>query len=60
MSKEKEAKSQQKYGKEAFLKAEKNTNERLLLQVLLEDGKSYSKVDVTKIVKDWKQKEVKG
>ncbi|MCJ8008902.1 hypothetical protein ACFFF5_21035 [Lederbergia wuyishanensis] len=49
----------QKYSKEAFLNAAKNNNERLLLNVLLRDNQSYTKEDVEKTVKTWKNKEVK-
>lgn len=49
----------QKFGKEAFLNAAENTKDRLVLQVVLEDGKTYTKAEAEKIVKAWKQKEVK-
>ncbi len=50
----------QKFGKAAFLNAAKKKNERLLLQVLLKDGTTYTKEEVTKLVEDWKKKEVKA
>ncbi|GIN37796.1 hypothetical protein [Heyndrickxia oleronia] len=59
MSKTKTA-SGQKFGKTAFLNAAKNTNERLLLQVILQDGTTYTKEEVAKLVEDWKKKEVKA
>lgn len=48
-----------KYSKEAFLDAAKDSNERLLLNVLLTDGQSYSKDHVATTLKDWKSKELK-
>ncbi|EPD52758.1 hypothetical protein HMPREF1210_01138 [Paenisporosarcina sp. HGH0030] len=48
-----------KYSKEAFLDASKDSNERLLLNVLLIDGQSYSKEHVATTLKDWKSKELK-
>lgn len=59
MSNEKKVAKTQKFGKEAFLNAAENTKDRLVLQIVLEDGQSYSKADADKIVKAWKQKEVK-
>jgi hypothetical protein len=50
----------QKFSKEAFVDAAKNSKDRLLLKMLLKDGESYAKEDVTKVVKDWKSKEVKA
>lgn len=58
MSNAKESKTK-KFGKEAFVNAAKTTKDRLVLQVVLEDGKTYTKTEVDKIVKDWKQKEAK-
>lgn len=49
-----------KFGKAAFLNAAQKANERMLLEVLLVDGHSYTKQEVQKIVRDWKQKEVKA
>jgi len=48
-----------KYSKEAFLDASKDSKERLLLNVLLKDGQSYSKEHVAATLKDWKSKELK-
>lgn len=50
----------QKYSKAAFLDAAKDTNERLLLNALLNDGTSYGKEEVSKLVAAWKSKEVKS
>ena len=50
----------QKFGKAAFLNAAKSTNERLLLQVLLTDGSSYTKDEAAQLVEDWKKKEVES
>lgn len=58
MSNVKESKTQ-KFGKEAFLNAAETTKDRLVLHVVLEEGKTYTKSEVEKAVKDWKQKEVK-
>lgn len=60
MTKGKTAKSkQQKFGKAAFVESAENTQDSLLYQVVLEDGKSYTKEEVTKLVTAWKKKEVK-
>lgn len=58
----KESKKQQpkKFGKAAHLFYASNINDRLLLDVLLEEDKKYTKTEVIKIVRDWKQKEVKA
>lgn len=55
----KETTKAQKFSKEAFLNAATSSKERLILQVVLQDGASYTKAEVEKIVNDWKQKEVK-
>lgn len=60
MSKEKEVKSEQKYNKSAFIDAAADSKERIILQIVLEDGKSYAKDDVAKKVSAWKTKEVKA
>lgn len=49
-----------KFGKAAFLNAAKSTNERLLLQVLLKDGSSYTKEEAAQLVEDWKKREVES
>lgn len=41
------------------MNAEANANGRNLLQVILQDDKTYTQNEVTKIVNDWKKKEVK-
>ncbi|MEG0260590.1 MAG: hypothetical protein RR595_06535 [Lysinibacillus sp.] len=48
-----------KFSKEAFLNATKTTKERLLLEVLLEENKKYTKDQVAKLAEDWNNKEVK-
>ncbi|MED4377984.1 hypothetical protein P9274_20210 [Schinkia azotoformans] len=50
---------QQKFSKEAFLNAAKNTQERLVIQIVLQDGTSYTKAEAEKLVNNWKKKEVK-
>lgn len=60
MSKEKIMKqSQQSYSKEAFVEAA-DSKDSLILQVVLEDGKTYSKDVVAGMVTAWKTKEVKA
>ena len=51
-------KQQKKFSKSAYLDAEKISKERLLLQILLEDEKSYTKEEVQAIVKNWKSVKV--
>ncbi|QNK89438.1 hypothetical protein H7992_07170 [Sporosarcina sp. resist] len=59
MSKEKEVKQPQRsYSKEAFVESATDGKESLILQVILEDGKSYSKEKVTEMVTAWKSKKV--
>lgn len=48
----------QKFSKEAFLNAAENKKDRLILQVVLEDIGIYTRAEVTKLVKAWKNKEV--
>lgn len=51
------------YSKSAFVDAEKNSKERLLLQTLLNDGESYTKSEAAIKVNEWKNtliKEVKS
>lgn len=57
---EKTKTTKQTYSKSAFLDAAKDSTERLLLNVLLNDQKKYSKDEVEKLVNDWKAKEVKA
>lgn len=60
MSKEKEVKlPQQQYNKSAFVEDATNRNESVLLQVVLVNGKSYTKDEVAELVAVWKSKEVK-
>ncbi|MEK4712241.1 hypothetical protein [Sporosarcina sp. FSL K6-5500] len=59
MSKAKEDKSkQQKYSKSAFVEAVEESKERLILQVILADNKTYTKDEVAKLVEAWKSKKV--
>jgi hypothetical protein len=55
-----ESNAKQTYSKSAFLNAAKGSKERLILTVLLEDDKSYTKAEVEKAVSEWKSKEVKA
>lgn len=48
-----------KYSKTAFVNAAKTSKERLELASVLEDDKTYTKDEVTKVIRDWKNKEVK-
>lgn len=48
-----------KFGKEAFINAAENTKEKLIIRVVLADGETYTKAEADKLVKNWKQKEVK-
>ncbi|MEK4403443.1 hypothetical protein MKZ26_03230 [Sporosarcina sp. FSL K6-6792] len=59
MSKAKEGKpQQQKYSKSAFVEAAEESKERLILQVILADNKTYTKDEVAKLVEAWKSKKV--
>lgn len=49
----------QKYSKTAFLDAAKDNKERLLLDALLQDDKSYTKEEVEKVAKAWKSKPIR-
>lgn len=48
-----------KYSKTAFVNSSKTSKERLELASVLEDEKTYTKDEVTKIIRDWKNREVK-
>ncbi|MBG9657821.1 hypothetical protein [Cytobacillus firmus] len=54
----KETTKAQKFSKEAFLNAATSSKERLILQVVLKDGDSYTKAEAEKLVNDWKNKKV--
>ncbi|MET3657836.1 hypothetical protein [Sporosarcina psychrophila] len=59
MTKAKEEKSkQQKYSKSAFVEAATESKERLILQVILADDKTYTKDDAAELVEAWKSKQV--
>lgn len=57
MIKEKVVESQ-KYSKEAFVDASEG-QEKLLIQVLLNDKEMYTKEQVAELAESWKAKEVK-
>ncbi|ANB62253.1 hypothetical protein [Anoxybacteroides amylolyticum] len=48
----------ERYGKSAFLRAPEYTKDRLLLEVLLDDSKTYTKEEVDSLLSEWKAKEV--
>lgn len=50
----------QKYSKTAFVEAATTSKDRLLLNVLLSDGKSYTEEEVELKLSDWKKKEVRA
>lgn len=49
-----------KYGKAAFLDAAKDPKERIILQVVLEDEKQYTREEASDLATEWKNKEVKA
>ncbi|MEK3886528.1 hypothetical protein [Bacillus sp. FSL K6-3431] len=59
IDKETKPRKQKKYSKSAFIEAEDSSNKKILLGVILEDEKSYTKEEVKKLEKAWKHKEVK-
>lgn len=64
MTKSKEVKEQvtpvaQPYSKEAFVDAAEEGKEKLILQVALKDGQSYTKEAAAEIVTAWKTREVR-
>ena len=48
----------QEFSKEAFVSGAKGSDE-LLIQILLEDGKNYTKEQVADILQKWKAKVIK-
>jgi hypothetical protein len=46
------------YNKSAFLEAAETLEDRLVLNVVLADGESYTKEEVDKALQEWKSKEV--
>ena len=55
---EKQTEKQTRYGKSAFIRAPEYTKDRLLLEVLLDDTKTYTKEEVDSLLSEWKAKEV--
>ncbi|MED4888601.1 hypothetical protein [Lysinibacillus fusiformis] len=47
-----------KFSKVAFLESASSTKARLEYEVVLEDGKSYTKNEADKLVDEWKKKGV--
>lgn len=58
MTKKTKSNAARKYSKSAFLNAEKDSKERLLLNTLLEDGTTYTESEAKNIVVQWKIKKV--
>ncbi|KQL37593.1 hypothetical protein AN959_03555 [Psychrobacillus sp. FJAT-21963] len=54
-----EVQSAQRFSKSAFLDAADSNKDRLILQVVLEDKKLYTRDEVASKVDVWKKKEVK-
>ncbi|MBB6176382.1 hypothetical protein HNQ82_001196 [Anoxybacillus tengchongensis] len=54
----KQTEKQGRYGKLAFLRAPEYAKDRLLLEVLLDDTKTYTKEEVDSLLNEWKAKEV--
>lgn len=49
----------QNFSKAAFVQAAQSSKEKLMLQTLLDDEKTYTKAEVEKVIKNWKSKEVR-
>ncbi|AEV17640.1 hypothetical protein NSQ51_13450 [Geobacillus sp. FSL K6-0789] len=47
-----------RYGKSAFLGATEYAKDRLLLEVLLDESRTYTKEEVDTLLSEWKAKEV--
>lgn len=54
-----EKKKLQTFSKKAFIEAAATKNEAVLLQVVLEDDKTYTRDEAKQLVESWKQKEAK-
>lgn len=54
----KQPEKQMRYGKSAFIRASEYAKDRLLLEVLLDDTKTYTKEEVDSLLSEWKAKEV--
>ncbi|AMQ22252.1 MULTISPECIES: hypothetical protein [Geobacillus] len=50
--------SEARYGKSAFMNATEYGKDRWLLEVLLDDAKTYTKEEVDSLLSEWKAKEV--
>ena len=47
-----------RYGKSAFIRAPEYAKDRLLLEVLLDESRTYTKEEVNSLLSEWKTKEV--
>ncbi|MED0686559.1 hypothetical protein [Anoxybacillus ayderensis] len=59
MAKQTEKQStEMRYGKLAFIRAPEYAKDRLLLEVLLDESRTYTKEEVDSLLSEWKAKEV--
>ncbi|MCQ5364719.1 hypothetical protein NOW01_06825 [Anoxybacillus salavatliensis] len=54
----KQTEKQVRYGKSAFIRATEYAKDRLLLEVLLDESRTYTKEEVDSLLSEWKAKEV--
>lgn len=54
----KQTEKQMRYGKLAFIRAPEYAKDRLLLEVLLDESRTYTKEEVDLLLSEWKAKEV--
>ncbi|KHF30166.1 hypothetical protein K1I43_12885 [Anoxybacillus sp. ST70] len=54
----KQTEKQVRYGKSAFIRVPEYGKDRLLLEVLLDESKTYTKEEVDSLLSEWKAKEV--
>ncbi|WP_171334862.1 MULTISPECIES: hypothetical protein [unclassified Anoxybacillus] len=54
----KQTEKQMRYGKSAFIRAPEYAKDRLLLEVLLDESRTYTKEEVDSLLSEWKAKEV--
>ncbi|GGJ68372.1 hypothetical protein GGR02_001830 [Anoxybacillus voinovskiensis] len=54
----KQTEKQVRYGKSAFIRAPEYAKDRLLLEVLLDESRTYTKEEVDSLLSEWKVKEV--